>query len=208
MPPFPDWLTRVLAHGESVQEEPPALTVVERPAILEVLRTAFEDHILDVAGPPVPFAPDAALGAAVVLARACWLLVGAEPGEPAALSVGAKPASPAAHLSADVCLRLLPAAYRRARLRDHTGGLAVELERLLREWPLSGVLADLDGSPTTPPTFDGHPGLQQLYAERLALTGRPGWVPESGPAREWVERVYQERGKPVPAPPPKEEARA
>ena len=50
-----------------------------------------------------------------------------------------------------------------------------------------------------PPTFGGHPGLQLLYAERLAGVGRPGWVPPSGPAREWVERVHSERGRPLPA---------
>jgi len=71
----------------------------------------------------------------------------------------------------------------------------------------SGVLADLDGTPATPPEFGGHPGLQLLYAERLAETGRAGWVPATGPAREWVERVYQERGKLMPAV-SKEEARA
>src|SRR5438477_435299 len=83
----------------------------------------------------------------------------------------------------------LTAAHRRATLRDPGVTLAAELERVFRAWPLSGVLADLDAEPTTDPAFGGHPGLQLLYAERLVRTGRPGWVPKAGPAREWVERV-------------------
>lgn len=157
MPPFADWLTRVLSDGESVQEAPPALTPEERPAALAVLRTAFEDHALDVAGPPVPFEPQTGLGAA--------------------------------HLSADVALRFLPAVYRRARLRTSAEPLVAAVEAVLRKWPLSGVLADLDGGPTTPPEFGGPPGLQLLDAERLVGTGRAGWVPAAGrPAREWPER--------------------
>jgi hypothetical protein len=207
MPPFADWLTRVLTRGESVQEALPALTPDERPGVLAVLRAAFDDHALDVAGPPIAFEPGVSLAAAVVLARACWLLVGADEKEPAALPFQAEPVSPAAHLSADVTLRFLPAVHRRAKVRSDTEPLAAAVETLLRAWPLSGVLADLDGEPTTPPEFGGHPGLQLVYAERLLATGRAGWVPTTGPAREWVERVYSERGKPVPAL-PKEEARA
>lgn len=201
MPPFRDWLARVLADGESVQDEAPALPA-DRGPLLADLRAAFERHALDVAGPPLPFDPDAALAAAVALARACWLLVAGE-GELPAMKADGR--TPAAHLSADVCLRFLPAVLRRAR---HAGGEpAASLDRLLRAWPLSGVLADLDGEPTTPPDFGGHIGLQLLYAERLVATGRPGWVPPSGPAREWAERVFAERGRPLPAPPTEGSAR-
>jgi hypothetical protein len=200
MPPFADWLTRVLALGESVQEAPPTLTPPERPGVLAVLRTAFDESALDVAGPPIAFEPDVALAAAVLLARACWLLVGADEKEPPTLTLRAEPVSPSAHLSADVALRFLPAVYRRAKARSTAEPLAAAVEKLLRVWPLSGVLTDLDGTPTTPPEFCGHSGLQLLYAERLLATGRSGWMPAVGAAREWVERVYSERGKPVPAP--------
>src|SRR5688572_9689266 len=114
MPPFPEWLSRVLAGGASVQEDSPALRPEERPAAVELLRAAFEDHALDVAGAPLPFDPDAALAAALLLARACWHLVGDEDTKPA-LRLDVAP-SPAAHLSADVTLRFLPAVHRRARL--------------------------------------------------------------------------------------------
>lgn len=195
MPPFRDWLARVLADGESVQEAPPELASAQRPAVTADLRAAFGRHALDVAGPPLAFDPVAAVGAAVVLARACWQLVGGDPGP---LDVGAQPATASAHLSADLTLRFLAVVHRRARARSVEGELAVGLDRLLRAWPLSGVLADLDGEPTTPPDFDDHPGLQLLYAERLVATGRVGWVPKDGPARARAERVFAERGRPLP----------
>jgi hypothetical protein len=208
MHPFSIWLDRVLTHGESVQDDPPEVTAGERPAAVELLRVAFDRTALDVAGPPIPFNARAALCAAELLARACWLLVGADPEEAASVRLNAEPSTPAAHLSADVTLRLLPAVHRRATSRDPGGRLATELERVLRRWPLAGVLADLDGEPITEPDLAGHPGLQLLYAERLVRTGRPGWVPKAGPAREWSERVFEEQGKPLPATLPQEQPRA
>jgi len=205
MPPFPEWLSRVLTGGESVQEDAPALAASERPAVVAQLREAFDVLALDVAGPPVAFAEDVAVAGAVLLASACWQLVG---DEPAPLRFGKTPDSPSANLSADVCLRFLPSVYRRARFRDPAGNLTRELAALLRAWPLSGVLADLEDPPTTPADFNGHAGLQMLYAERLFTVGRTSWVPESGAPREWAERVFLERNKPLPAPPPKEEPRA
>ena len=206
MPPFPEWLSRVLASGESVQEDRPALAPSERPRVTELLREAFESHALDIAGRPIAFDADVAVAAAVALSGACWRLVGDEDHTPVRLDN--KPSSPSAHLSADVTLRFLPAVYRRSRLRDPESEQTRELEALLCAWPLSGVLADLEDPPTTPTDFHGHAGLQLLFAERLFTTGRTSWVPACGAAREWAERVYLEQGKPLPAPPPKEEPRA
>jgi MoxR-vWA-beta-propeller ternary system domain bpX4 len=194
---FHDWLDCVLTVGESVQDTSPRLSASERPAVEIRLRAAFELHALDVAGPPVAFDPEAAVGAAVALARACWLLVSADDDERPAVALDIRERSASAHLSADVTLRFLPAVYRRARLRDAGGALTTALDRLLRAWPLSGVLADLDGEPTAAPDF-GHPGLNMLFAERLAVTRRAGWVPLDGTAREWAERVFAGRGLTLP----------
>lgn len=185
--------------GESVQDAPPRLTSAERPAVESRLRAAFELHALDVAGSPVAFDPEAAVGAAVALARACWLLVSADEDERPAVALDIRERSPAIHLSADVTLRFLPAVYRRARLRDAGGALTTALDRLLRAWPLAGVLADLDGEPTAAPDF-GHTGLNILFAERLAVTRRAGWIPPNGVAREWAERVFAGRGLKLPGP--------
>ncbi len=204
MPAFLDWLERILKQGESVQDTPPELPASQIDRAEALLRAAFTTHALDVAGPPLTFDPVAAVKAAKVLARACWFLVNNNPySEPVTLPLKTDP-SPAAHLSADVSLRFLPAVARRARLREPDGELVRQIEAVLRTWPLSGVLADLDGAPTTAPTFGEHPGLQMLYAERLAVTGRAGWVPVPPAAREWAERVHQELGKPLPALPPEE----
>src|SRR5436190_1084973 len=109
MTAFADWLGRLLEAGESVQPGPPDISSAARTAAGPLLREAFRRHALDVAGPAVPFDPEA------------------------------------------------------------------------------------------PPGF-GHPGLDLLYAERLADRPHPAWVPPPGPARDQVERVFARLGKPVPVP--------
>lgn len=190
-----DWLDRVFTTGESVQTASPAVAPADRPAVVARLRAEFGRHALDVAGPPVPFDPAAAEAAAVFLAAACWRLATGETG--GRLPPTPEPATAAAHLSADVALRFLPSVYRRARAT--APGLADELAVALRRWPLSGVSADLDGGPAAVPTFAGHPGLQLLYAERLAAAPGPGWVPPPGPARDRAERAFAERNLTLPA---------
>lgn len=193
---FADWLDTVLTAGESVQDGPPDPRR-ERPAVFSRLRVAFDRHALDVAGPRLPFEPVTAFAAAELLAVACWRQAS---GDDAIPLPSLEPAGPATHLSADLTLRLLPGVYRRAVASD--GPVAVELETVLRRWPLTGVLADLDGGPTSPPEFGGHRGLQLLYAERLLLAPRAGWVPPAGPAREVAERVFAGRNRPLPESPP------
>jgi hypothetical protein len=144
----------------------------------------------------VAFDPAAAEWGARLLADACWRLTSDDPSEPVPKR---EHDSSAAHLSADVALRFLPTVYRRAKARGIDHPLVGVLDGTFRAWPLSGVLADLDGSPTGPTDFGGHAGLQMLYAERLAATGRAGWMPVGGTARERVEYAYAERGRPQPA---------
>jgi hypothetical protein len=202
MPTFPEWLDRLLADGEAVMGGPPVCRPTEEPVALTVLRRAYAAHALDMAGPPVPFDPAAALAAAEEVAWACWRLVSGEEGRGRLLG---EPATPAAHLSADLTLRLLPTVHRRARLRAEDDPLALELAALLRRLPLSGVLADLTGPPIGPLDFGGHPGLQLLFAERLVGHERAGWLPPAGPDRERVKLVYRERGRPLPVAPQPEE---
>ncbi len=102
------------------------------------------------------------------------------------------PASPAQHLSADLLFHFLPQIYRRARAIDRDDALTVLLESLLRRWPLSGVLCELEGGPIGPVDLGGHPGLMLLYAERWARHEHPAWRP-TGPAADHVELVLTER---------------
>ncbi len=200
MPVFADWLSRLLHDGESVQSAPPAMSAGDRSVVEDALREAFAAYALDVAGPPVPFDAEVAVAAAVALVEGCWRLVGERADAPPPADRLGRPRSPAAHLSADLTLRFLPAVYRRARPRGDDDPLARWSEAILRRWPLSGVLAGLPDGPAAPPDFHGHPGLALLYAERLADHPHPAWVPPPGPARDQVDRVFAGRGKPVPVP--------
>ncbi|MFO0805552.1 MAG: hypothetical protein U0791_20820 [Gemmataceae bacterium] len=196
--PFHKWLDRLLRNGEAVFPTRPAFES-HAPQAIAILRFAFQTRVLEIAGPPIEFHPNAAVQAARTVAAASWRLVSGE-ADPE-LELRSEPRSAGEHLSADVPLRFLPAVYRRARSRSRDDPLTKSLDAVLRAWPLSGVLADLDGEPTHPPDGGGHPGLQLLYAERFATTRRPGWLPPAGRSREWVERVFAERGLSLPAPP-------
>jgi MoxR-vWA-beta-propeller ternary system domain bpX4 len=196
MPAFTDWLRRVLDSGESVQTDPPLQTPAEQPAVGELLHAAYRRHALSLAGD----APECDLAvadrAAVALAHACWRLTAGD--DALAVSMGREPATPSAHLSADVCLRFLPNVYRRAVKRAPESPLVKDIVTIFRAWPLSGVLTDLSGGPTTPPTFDRF-GLRLLYAERLVVLPRVGWVPPDADGREVLEQVFVERGLTYPA---------
>ena len=72
------------------------------------------------------------------------------------------------------------------------------LEEVLCQWPLTGVLSDMEQGPTALDLYD-HPGLMLLYAERLKAKEKPAWVPV-GRTYEYVEMVFQEAGIPVTPP--------
>jgi hypothetical protein len=186
------FLHRLFRDGTVVLRERPRLDSGSRAEALALLGGAYAAYRLDVAGPPVDFHGDTALAAGEFLGGACWFLVNRS--EPAAelgrcLTLPGRPAVPAQHLSADLVLRFLPQVHRRARSLAPDDRLTAILADVLRRWPLSGVLADVTEAPLTPPEF-GHPGLELLYAERLARTEKPAWLPE-GPGREYVELVQQ-----------------
>ena len=51
---------------------------------------------------------------------------------------------------------------------------------ILRQWPLSGVLADLDDPPLAKLDFDSSEFLAALYAERLSRISNESWTPPAG----------------------------
>jgi hypothetical protein len=204
MSAFMEFLGGLLAEGDVRLGGRLVLRAEERGRVAERLAVAFADYRLDVAGPPIPFDADAALGAAERLGLACWFLVRrTEPPEELVrcLTLPKPPRSAAEHLSADLVLRFLPQVHRRARALAPDDVLTGWLARLLRQWPLTGALADVEEGPTTAVELEGHPGLLLLYAERLVGNLRPTWVPR-GPALGYVKLVFAERGLPVPAPLP------
>jgi hypothetical protein len=192
---FVPFTRHLLQEGSARLSEPPRLHPGERDAVVSALHDAYRDHLLDVAGTPPPFAPAVALRAIEWTARACWLLLhrGATASEVESDLPLFQPGPDAGdHASADVVLRLLASVHRRARATDPADALAARLEELLRRWPLSGVLADIDAPPLTPVEFGGHPGLLLLYAERFAARPRPAWCAE-GPVQEYIELTLAER---------------
>jgi hypothetical protein len=201
MSAFVNFIRTLLEEGSARLREPPRLAPEERDAVLAVLRAAFRDHMLDLAGPPLAFVPAVALRAVEWTAWACWFLVhrtSPPSALEAALAIFSPGAGAAEHATADVVLRLLPQVHRRARTVSPRDPLTVRLEELLRRWPLSGVLAELDEPPLTEVEFAGHPGLLLLYAERLASGAgqRPRTWRVEGPARDYIDLVFSERGLP------------
>lgn len=195
------FLEQLLVHGEVIFREPPRDAPGDAQSATDVLRRAHRTCSLEIAGPAVPFQEKTALASAQLMRRACWFLLDRrESGDTIAQALALPPAqSPADHLAADLVLRYAPFVLKRARALAADDPLAVRLTRLLREWPLSGVLADVADRPLSPIAFGGHAGLLMLYAERLLKHLKPAWVP-NGPAYEYVELVFREAGKPVPQP--------
>lgn len=201
MAAFTQWLTGVLAEGHSTQTAAPTLAPTERPAVERLVRDAFTVLQREVAGPPIPLNLDLAVGVTRLLADACWHLTALPPADPLPAADLGGPATASDHLSADLLLRYLVSVRHRAGLRGPADPLAAWCEAVLRTWPLSGVSMGCRAGPTTPLTFDRHPGLLALYAERLAARPEPSWVPTAGTMTEYVERAFAEVGRPAPAPP-------
>src|SRR5262249_16793898 len=154
---------------------------------------AFVTFARSVAGPPVAFDEGVACQAAELVRQASWGLVNREErvGDlKRRLRMSTAPRTPGQHLSADLLLRYLPQILRRARGLDPADPLIEILGDLLRRWPLSGALSDIEEGPLVATDFGGHPGLLLLYAERLAAHDRPAWRPEpSSPAYDYYQLV-------------------
>lgn len=157
-----------------------------------VLERAYADFALDVAGPPIAFDAAVAREACEVVVQASWALVCHEDRLETLerrLTMRHPPTRPSHHLSADLVFRYLAQVHRRARAINPDDPFAAMLAKLLREWPLSGVLAGLEGGPASPTDFGGHEGLMLLYAERWARHELPAWRP-TGRALEYAEMVH------------------
>jgi hypothetical protein len=197
---FSEFLHRLLVEGSVVLDRPPQVGAADRAAGVDLLAAAFADHRLDVAGPPPAFDADAAAASAELVWLACWFLVhrGDEPAVMEKALAFSTPGNASQHLSADLTLRFLPQVHRRARGLAVGDPLSGQLARVLRAWPLSGVLSDVAEPPTTPLEFNGHSGLLMLYAERLATNVKPAWMP-AGRGLEYVELAFAERGVRMPS---------
>ena len=200
MAEFHDFLTQLLGQGRIAFRS--AKAPDDRPTApdLALLAESFATLALTVAGPPIEFDGRVACAAAELVRQASWALINHEDrlaDLKRRLVMPGSPATPAQHLSADLLLRYLPQILKRARGLDASDPLVGLLAQVLRRWPLSGILSDVEEGPLVPLDFAGHRGLQLLYAERLAAHDRPAWRPDrSSPAWDPYELVLQERSAP------------
>jgi hypothetical protein len=173
----------------------------DRRELEEVLRSAFNEYRLDVAGPLIEFDADAAVGAAYYTSLACWFAACRDETPEQVKGLQKMPdvrATPQAALSVDLTLRYGVTVHRRAQAQNREDVLPKLLSDTLRRWPLTGVSSDVAESPTGDLTFAGHRGLELLYAERLAENYRLNWMPANGRLRETVEMTFRQRNRPWP----------
>lgn len=190
-----EFVSGVVTAGHARLREPPTMTPADREPLLAVLQRAQHVERLSLAGPSLNFVPETALMASAFTARACWYLVhrgDANAEVERTLALPPQPRTAAEHFTGDVMYRFLPVVHRRARALDPRDVLTTRLQEHFLRWPLSGVLSDLDDGPVEPVDFAGHRGLALLYAERLAVNPRRGWVVQ-GEVREFIELVFAER---------------
>lgn len=191
MASFSGFLGPLLAEGKVIFG--PADEVDVRPGDADVaeLGRVFAGYALSVGGPPIGFDARSAREAATLVRRACWALVDGEQSERELrrrLAMPISPSTPAEHLSADLMFRYLPQVRARALAIAPADPIVEILGEVLRRWPLSGALSDIEEGPIGATDFGGHPGLLLLFAERLAAHDRPSWRPgPSSPAHD----VYQ-----------------
>jgi hypothetical protein len=194
-----DFLKQLLDHGLIVHRSAAVPSDRPSPRAIAVLVQAFETFSLLVAGPRIEFDSQVACEASELVRQASWALVSRHdrPENLAKrLKLPGSPSTPSHHLSADLVLRYVPQILKRARGMDPSDPLAGMLTQILRRWPLSGVLSDVEEGPLVPLDFGGHPGLLLLYAERLVDNDRPSWRPSPpGPAWESYELVREEWGR-------------
>jgi hypothetical protein len=191
------FLQKLLSDGIVHFQDRPSSSSEDRKEAARLLERAYADYRLEIAGPLIPFDADISLAAGELIRQACWFLVSRN--EPEAdlaerLCMPALPSTPAHHLSTDLVLRYLPQVHRRARALYPADLLPRILAKILREWPMSGVLSEVEEGPLAPPDFQGHPGLWMCYAERLARHEKPAWFPKD-PGLEYVKLMWQEMGK-------------
>ena len=128
----------------------------------------------ELAGEPPALSVAAAAWALKLTYRAAQALVFREIAAAAVQQALAQPCpqprSPSVEFSADLSLRYLSDLLSLARGVAPDDPLVTGLARLAREWPLSSVgaagLAEVD-----PPRFMDHPGLRQLYVDRIIERG-------------------------------------
>ena len=187
------WLQTLFDEGEVVFHGPPEAASGRRSDAVDVVAAAFAIRRLEISGPLLDFDEDVALAAAKYTQMVCWYLVHRDADAAEVARHVARPGLPrtaSEHLSADVTLRYVAQLHRRARAIAPEDVLTKSLVDVLRAWPLSGVLSEVDEAPSSGLDFGGHDGLQMLYAERFVGHAPDSWRPQ-GRTGEYVDLVQR-----------------
>jgi hypothetical protein len=196
---FAEFVGLLLREGCASLKSPPERSAAADGEVVTLLQQAHHNYCLSLAGPPVDFDGRTALAAAALVHCACWLVLDRSVPVDAMeqlLQMPKLPATPAEHAAADLMFRYLPQLHRRAAALDAAEPLTATLARVLRQWPLSGVLSDVTEEPLTPPDFGEHSGLWWLYTERWAQRQKSAWQP-TGPGAEYLEAVWIDLGRDI-----------
>jgi len=148
--------------------------VREASDVMRYLRGVHAGEVMDLPGPPLDYHGEAALWGAVRLFHAACMICFRDTGSaeverlmtPAAMPDAE---NPAAVFSADLCLRYWPDLHRMARTLSEDDVLVTCMRRMAETFPFStaGMGLRLD----TAHVVMRHPGLRQMYAERLLERG-------------------------------------
>lgn len=170
--PLFDFLTRLFETGQPTVGQELAFEAADLGRCREFLIEWEAQYRWHLPPDPPAFDPDVALREAQTLYRGCQFLTHRDwnaEAIPQALQPPA-PASAIEHYSADATLRFLPDLARLARSISRNDPLVERVLELGRSWPLSSVGMPELGDVCLDAIAD-HPGLWQLYLERVVARG-------------------------------------
>jgi hypothetical protein len=172
---FVEFLTSLTSEGKVAvgSGQPPAID----EAALEFLCHCEEVARAELVGEAPPLSLEVAAWASSVLYQACQFVVCRDMGEPAIVAALKSPCpearTPSADWSTDLVFRYLPDVYRLAQHLSRNDPLVREIRFLAVSWPLSSVgIPEVSGLDLDP--FWEHPGLRQLYLDRILRTSDLG----------------------------------
>ncbi|MCW3071313.1 MAG: hypothetical protein JWO44_1203 [Bacteroidetes bacterium] len=154
----------ILLHSRMME-----FTAEEEELVIEFLRREYETESLDYPFVPPAFNAPAALWAAKLAYLSSLLILYRENKNEELASIlpvyaGEKDAS--VILSADLCLRFLPAIYLFAKMLDQEDTLAGLLRDILGEWPYAATGAGIEAKEGEAVLPDND-CLRQLYIDRI-----------------------------------------
>ncbi|HEX5104440.1 MAG TPA: hypothetical protein VFV87_11545 [Pirellulaceae bacterium] len=165
------FLAALFDHGRvQVLRPQAAITPADEKVALVKLQNQAAVLAAEFPGQPPPLFPLAALWAATSFYRACQLAVyrdlDAQAIEELLGAVCPAGERAARHGSVDIVFRYLPDLVRHASAASQQDPLVAKLRQWAADWPLSSV-GMAATSPRHEDDFTSHPGLVQLYVDRI-----------------------------------------